>query len=144
MSKKKKHLRNRLILASAAAVILVIIAVFSSALAPNDPYASNALMIRQPPSAAYPFGTDNLGRCVFSRVLAGARTTIAATFFLVAISFVIGMTAGIISGYCGGLIDEIIMRLADLLLAFPQMVVAITAAGILGGGLRVLSFGSSF
>jgi peptide/nickel transport system permease protein len=73
---------------------------------------------------------------VFSRVLSGARTTIFATSFLVVITFAIGTVLGILSGYYGGFIDGIIMRIAELFLAFPQMVVAIAVAGILGGGLR--------
>lgn len=135
MSIHKRKLRNRVIAAAAAAVILILIAVLSGALAPNDPYATSAALIRQAPSAAYPFGTDNLGRCVLSRVLIGARTTIASTFFLVAVSFIIGMFLGILCGYYGGFVDDLLMRLADLMLAFPQMVVAIAVAGILGGGL---------
>ena len=123
-------------IAAAAAIALVVIAVLSEVIAPNDPYQTSAELIRQAPSAKYLFGTDGLGRCVLSRVLVGARTTIAATFFLVAISFLIGMLAGTLSGYYGGFVDELLMRVADLLLAFPQMVVAIAVAGILGGGLK--------
>lgn len=136
MSKRKKKLRNRVIIASAAAVILILIAVFSVVIVPNDPYATSSELIRKAPCADYIFGTDNLGRCVFSRVLVGARTTIASTFFLVAVSFFIGIVIGMLSGYYGGILDDLMMRLADLMLAFPQMVVAIAVAGILGGGLR--------
>ncbi len=122
-------------IAAACAGVLVLLALLSGAIAPNDPYATNAAMIRKGPSAAYLFGTDNLGRCVLSRVLVGARTTIAATFILVAISFVVGILVGMLCGFYGGIVDEILMRIADLMLAFPQMVVAIAVAGILGGGL---------
>lgn len=135
MSKRKKQLRNRVIIAGIAALILIIIAVFSGVIAPNDPYVTNSGMIRQAPSAQYLFGTDNLGRCVLSRVLVGARTTIASTFFLVAISFAVGLIIGMVGGYYRGFLDDILMRIADLMLAFPQMVVAIAVAGILGGGL---------
>ena len=78
----------------------------------------------------------SFGRCVFSRVLAGAKTTIFATTFLVAVTFAIGTILGIISGYYGGVTDSVIMRTTELFLAFPQMVVAIAVAGILGGGLK--------
>lgn len=135
MEKRKKALRRKVIIAAAFAVILVLVAVFAGVLEPNDPYATNSALIRQAPSASYLFGTDNLGRCVLSRVLAGARTTIASTFFLVAISFLIGIIIGMLCGYYGGIVDDIMMRIADLMLAFPQMVVAIAVAGILGGGL---------
>ncbi|MCR5641582.1 MAG: ABC transporter permease [Lachnospiraceae bacterium] len=133
--KEQKHIKRRFILSAVVAVILILIAIFSHQLAPHDPYQTNAALIRKAPSMEYLFGTDNLGRCVFSRVLYGAKTTIFATFFLVAISFVIGTIAGMICGYYGGIADNILMRLADLMLAFPQMVVAIAVAGILGGGL---------
>jgi peptide/nickel transport system permease protein len=133
--KTKRSLKRKLILSAILAGILILIAIFSEVLAPNDPYQTNAAMIRKAPSAMYWFGTDNLGRCVFSRVLYGAKTTIFATFLLVAISFVIGTLIGMLCGYYGGIVDEALMRLADLTLAFPQMVVAIAVAGILGGGL---------
>ena len=133
--RKKANLRKRVIIAAGFAGLLVLIAIFSGVLAPHDPYATNSELIRQAPSATYLFGTDNLGRCVFSRVLVGARTTIASTFFLVAVSFIIGIVVGMLCGFYGGIVDDILMRIADLMLAFPQMVVAIAVAGILGGGL---------
>ena len=119
MKKRKAKLRKRVIIAAVFAGILVLIAVFSGVLAPNDPYATNSSLIRQAPSAAYLFGTDNLGRCVLSRVLVGARTTIASTFFLVAVSFLIGIIIGMLCGFYGGIVDDILMRVADLMLAFP-------------------------
>lgn len=135
MDSTKRRLRRRVIIASAAAIALVLIAVFSAVIAPNDPYATSSELIRRAPSAEFLFGTDNMGRCVLSRVLVGARTTIASTFLLVAISFLIGIFIGTLCGYYGGIVDDIMMRIADLMLAFPQMVVAIAVAGILGGGL---------
>lgn len=135
-NKKRKKLMRRIVVASAIAVILIIVVVFAGFFAPNDPYETRASLIRKPPSGEYPFGTDNLGRCVLSRIIYGGRTTIAATFFLVAISFVIGTVIGIFCGYFGGMIDRILMSVADIMLSFPQMVVAIAVAGILGGGLK--------
>ena len=135
MSRKKQKLKTKVIIAAAFAGILILIALLPGAFAPNDPYATHAEMIRHAPTAEYPCGNDNLGRCVLSRVIFGARTTIAATFFLVAVSFVIGIILGMFCGYYGGFTDDLLMRLADLMLAFPQMVVAIGVAGILGGGL---------
>lgn len=115
--------------------MVVIISAFSGFIAPHDPNATNAILMRKAPTAEYIFGTDNLGRCVFSRVLEGARVTLTATFLLVAISFAVGILIGMLCGYYGGIVDTILMRIADLMLAFPQMVVAIAVAGILGGGL---------
>ena len=135
MSKKKKRTRMKVIIASVLAFIVVVIGALSSFISPHDPNATNALLMRKAPSAEYMFGTDNLGRCVLSRVLEGSRITLAATFLLVAISFMIGILIGMLCGYYGGILDTIMMRIADLMLAFPQMVVAIAVAGILGGGL---------
>ena len=132
---KKKKLKIKIIILAAVAVMLVLSAVFAGVIAPNDPYATSASNIRNAPSMQFPFGTDNLGRCVFSRVLYGGRTTIAATFFLVAISFVIGTSIGMICGYYGGIADRILMRIADIMLSFPQMVIAIAVAGILNAGM---------
>ncbi|WP_026511154.1 ABC transporter permease [Butyrivibrio sp. LC3010] len=135
MKSKKLKLKRKVIIAAMIAIILIVVALLAEVIAPNDPYATNATMIRKAPSAEYLFGTDNLGRCVFSRVLYGARTTISSTVFLVAISFFIGTLIGMICGYYGGIVDEVLMRVADLTLAFPQMVVAIAVAGLLDGGL---------
>ncbi len=130
-----KSKKRKMIAAAIVVGILVLIALFSEVLAPNDPYTTNALYIRKAPSPQFLFGTDNLGRCVLSRVLVGTKTTIASTFFLVGVSFLLGTFIGMLCGYYGGIIDDVLMRVADLMLAFPQMVVAIAVAGILGGGL---------
>ncbi|MCR4998630.1 MAG: ABC transporter permease [Lachnospiraceae bacterium] len=132
---KRKQLLIRIIICATVAGLIVLATMFASFLAPNDPYATSAAAIRQTPSAQYPFGTDNLGRCIFSRVLYGGRTTIGATFLLVAISFVVGTLIGMLCGYFGGIADRLLMRIADVALAFPQMVIAIAVAGILGGGI---------
>lgn len=132
---KKKKLKLRIIIVSILALLIILATTFAGIIAPNDPYTTSALAIRTAPSVQYPFGTDNLGRCVFSRVLFGGRTTIAATFFLVFISFVVGTVVGMLSGYYGGLLDRFLMRLADIMLSFPQMVVAIAVAGILNAGM---------
>ena len=135
VSKRRKKQKRKVIISSVLAAVLVLTAVFSKWIIPNDPYRTSSELIRKAPSAEYLFGTDNLGRCVFSRVLIGARTTIASTFFLVAVSFLIGIVIGMLCGFYGGFLDDLLMRIADLMLAFPQMVVAIAVAGILGGGL---------
>lgn len=132
--REKKQL-YKIIIVSVLALVIVLSTVFAGILAPNDPYATSAMAIRQAPGGQFPFGTDNLGRCVFSRVLYGGRTTIAATFLLVFISFAVGTIVGMLCGYYGGILDVVLMRLADIMLAFPQMVVAIAVAGILNAGM---------
>ena len=137
---RKRRIKAKIIVFTIMALAIVALSLFAGVISPNDPYATNAKAIRIAPCVQFPFGTDNLGRCVFSRVLYGARTTIASTFILVVISFVIGTFIGMICGYYGGLVDRILMRIADILLAFPQMVIAIAVAGIIGGGMAGAMF----
>lgn len=117
------------------AAALVIISILAPFIAPNDPNATNAAKMNAAPDGDYPLGTDRYGRCVFSRVLMGAQTSIFSAVILVAATFVVGTALGMIAGWYGGRIDSVIMRLADIMLAFPQMVLAIAVAGILGGGM---------
>ena len=131
----RKGAKTRLTVFLILAGILVILSIVAPALAPNDPYEISSANINAAPCAQYPMGTDRLGRCVFSRVLMGARTSIFSAVALVAITFVIGSLLGMAAGWYGGLVDTVIMRFADILLAFPQMVLAIAVAGILGGGM---------
>ncbi len=140
MRRRKKKInraavRRRVIVFGVLALIILAFAVLAPLLAPNDPLATNAAAMKAAPCAQYPFGTDALGRCVLSRVLYGARMSVFASLILVAVSFVVGTAVGILCGYVGGILDEIIMRIADVFLAFPQMVLAIAVAGILGGSL---------
>ena len=102
---------------------------------PHDPYLQNLDLALQAPSAEYPFGTDRYGRCVFSRVLVGGQSSIFSALALVGIIFTTGTAAGLWSGYYGGKLDNFIMRLSDIFLAFPGLVFAIAVASILGGGM---------
>ena len=120
----------------ALAVLLLLTAALAPALAPNDPEKTHVQAMKQGPSAEFPLGTDEYGRCVLSRVLAGAPVSVFGAIGLVAASFVVGTFLGMLCGYYEGFLDEILMRLADILLAFPQMVLAIAVAGLLGGGLK--------
>ena len=131
----KKKLKLRVIIFLILSLCLVLIALLAPVLAPNDPYVTNSSMIRKPPGGIYPLGTDSLGRCILSRTLYGGRISIFSGLFLVTVSFVIGSFLGLVSGYYEGLIDNIVMRIVDIMLAFPQMVFAIAIAGILGGSL---------
>ena len=131
----KRRAKRKVAVIGTLCILLVLAAVFADLIIPHDPNVTSASLIRKPPSAEYPFGTDSFGRCVFSRVLKGAGTTIWATTLLVGITFFIGTVLGIVCGYYGGAVDAVIMRITELFLAFPQMVVAIAVAGILGGGL---------
>ena len=137
MTKKaaRQRAKTRLIVFLILAGLLVLFGVLAPMLTPNDPDATNALDKNKAPCVQYPFGTDRYGRCICSRVMMGARTSIFSAVTLVAVTFVIGSALGMLAGYYGGVVDSLIMRLADVLLAFPQMVLAIAVAGILGGGM---------
>lgn len=121
-------------------IIIILITIFLISLlapyiAPNDPYTVDLSKTLMKPSKEFLFGTDSLGRCVFSRVLYGANRTIFSAIVVVLITFVFGTSVGIISGYMGGKIDLIIMRTVDVFLAFPGLVLAIAVAGLLGGSM---------
>ena len=118
---------------SVLAVLIVLAAVFAPQLSRGvSPTAGSLADSIMPPSAQHPFGTDKMGRDIFVRVLYGARISLSSTFILVAVIFVIGGFLGILAGYFGGWVDAVIMRLADMMIAFPGLVLAIAVAGILG------------
>ncbi|HBW35221.1 ABC transporter permease [Desulfosporosinus sp. BICA1-9] len=120
---------------SALALLLVVISVFAPYLAPKDPLKSNLAHALQGRSAEFPLGTDQLGRCLLSRLLYGARTSLKMTFCLVGIVLVVGTAIGTVAGYLGRRVDTIIMRISDIFLAFPGLVFAIAIAGVLGASL---------
>ncbi len=130
-----RAVRTRLTVFLILAGLLVLFAVLAPAITPNDPNATSALNMNEAPSARFPFGTDRYGRCVLSRVFVGARTSIFSAVVLVLITFIFGAGVGMLAGWYGGAVDAVVMRLADVLLAFPQMVLAIAVAGLLGGGM---------
>ncbi len=118
--------------------LVLALAAFSLAapwLMPNDPTATSAAHLNEDPSAQFPLGTDRYGRCVCSRVMMGARTSVFSAVALVAVTFAAGTALGMLAGYFGGAADTLVMRLADMMLSFPQMVLAVAVAGILGGGI---------
>lgn len=110
-------------------------AVFAPHLAPHSPIEQHLEDRLSPPSARYLFGTDELGRDVFSRVLYGARLSIPTAFVVVAVTSALGTALGVISGFAGGLVDETIMRISDAVLAFPSLILAMAITTALGPGL---------
>lgn len=131
----KARLRRRLYIFLTLAALLMLIGLLAPLIVPNDPDATNAAHMNAAPDAEHFFGTDRYGRCVFSRVIMGARTSVFSAVILVAATFVIGTILGMIAGWYGGAADSVIMRIVDIMLAFPQMVLAVAVAGILGGGM---------
>ena len=111
------------------------VAVFAPAIAPADPYEAvmdNSLL---PPDGQHLCGTDKLGRDVLSRVIYGTRSSLSMTLILVGVIFVVGTGLGILAGYFGGALDAVIMRIADMMISFPGLVLAIAIAGMLGPNL---------
>ena len=112
--------------------VMLIVAVFGSFIAPFDPLESNASKTLQPPSFEHLFGTDNLGRDVFSRVLIATRLDLTISVAAVALSFLIGSFIGCIAGYYGGALDTVLSRLLDMVMAFPLFVLAMGIVAALG------------
>lgn len=122
---------------STAAVLIVLAAVFAPVITGGvSPTEGNLLNAIMPPSSEHIFGTDKLGRDIFTRVIYGARSSLTATFAVVAVIFVIGTAMGVLAGYFGGWVDTVIMRFADMMIAFPDLVLAIAVAGILGASVK--------
>ena len=118
-------------------IIIVLVAIFAPVVTGGiDPTTGTLSEALKAPSSEHLFGTDKLGRDVFARVIYGARTSLVAAFAVVIIAFVIGSFAGIIAGYFGKAVDAIIMRIADMMIAFPGMILAIAVAGIMGASIR--------
>jgi peptide/nickel transport system permease protein len=128
---------SRLNVAGVAIVALVLLlAVFGPLIAPQNPNQINLLAVLQPPSVHYWFGTDNLGRDLFSRVLVGTRISVEVAVIILSLSVLFGTAVGILSGLAGGLADEIVMRVTDLFLAFPGFILAAAIAATLGPSLQ--------
>jgi len=123
------------VLGLAIVISLIFIAVFAPQIAPYPGQGRGNSNIEDrlvPPGYEYFFGTDNLGRDVFSRVIFGARVSLKAAIIVILIVVVIGTPLGIIAGYFGGKIDEVIMRISDMVLAFPSLLLAIAIVAALG------------
>jgi len=138
MNSTWKHLRHVLgenpvtMAAMALFTLFVLMAVLGPALVPYDPLASNSDVALQAPSAAHWFGTDALGRDIFSRTVVATRLDLGIAVSAVALSFVIGMPLGLAAGFFGGWWDRIVTRLADTIMAFPLFVLAMGIVAALG------------
>jgi peptide/nickel transport system permease protein len=115
-------------------LIFIFVAAFAPWLAPHDPLAQSILAINQKPSAAHWLGTDQFGRDVLSRMIYGSRNSLIFGFISPVLAAIFGTLLGVTAGYFGGITDRIISRLIDLLLAFPELLLAIIIAAVLGGG----------
>ncbi|WP_341911215.1 ABC transporter permease [Ferrovibrio terrae] len=138
MSETLKHIRYVLtenpvtLFAFSLFGFILFCALFGPYLAPYDPLATNGAATLKPPSAQHWFGTDALGRDIFSRVLVATRLDLGIAFFSVVLTFAIGALAGIAAGFFGGWVDRVVGRLADTIMAFPLFVLAMGIVAALG------------
>jgi len=120
-----------------SATLLILLAVAAAPLlAPYDPNRLNMAQALKPPSAAFPFGTDEVGRDILSRVLFGGRESIVAAFVVIAAAVGVGVLVGAAAGWYGGRVDEALMRLTDLFFAFPPLILAMAISASLGPSLQ--------
>lgn len=124
--------RIQLFAAAAIGVVLVALALFPGAFAPHDPTAISLSATLKPPSAEHWFGTDQLGRDLLSRVIWGSQVSLFVAFCAVAVAGVFGGLFGIAAGYLGGVIDSVAMRIADIQLALPAVILALVLVGAIG------------
>ncbi len=115
-------------------VLTLVVALVGEALFPISPATQDLYRISAPPSADHWLGTDELGRDVLARLIAGARTAILGPFIVALVGFVVSSLLGIYAGYSGGAIDSIIMRIVDFIIALPGLLIAIVLVSVLGGG----------
>jgi peptide/nickel transport system permease protein len=115
--------------------LLLLVALFAPVVAPKDPLAQDFSVQLQPPSRTYLFGTDQFGRDLFSRVVFGSRIALQIILIVSVISGLVGTVVGLSAGYFGGRVDEVLMRLTDMFLAFPSLVLAMAFAAALGPSL---------
>ena len=132
----RRLLRRRAALFGLAVVLgFIALALFAPLLAPHDPLATSWSAIRKAPSAAYWFGTDDIGRDVLSRVVWGTRASLLAGVVSVAISLLLGVPIGLLAGFLGGWVDALVSRITDAFLACPFLILAIALAAFLGPSL---------
>lgn len=110
----------------------VLVAALAPLLSPYDPVSADFANVLSPPTRAHPFGTDDIGRDILSRVVYGSRISLQAGLFTVAVALCIGLPLGLVAGYLGGQVDNVIMRALEVILSFPGLVLALGITAVLG------------
>lgn len=132
----ERLLRDRLAITGMIIIgTLLLMALLATVIAPYDPIIQEILKRRQPPSSEHWLGLDDLGRDIFSRIIFGSRFSLQVGVVSVSLAILVGAVVGAASGYLGGWVDTIVMRLMDIMLAFPALLLAIAIVTILGPGL---------
>lgn len=130
-------LRHRLgMLGLILTLVLIVMGIFGPYIAPYDPNAIDAMARFAPPSIEHPLGADDFGRDILSRIMHGARISLQVGFIAVGIAATVGSTLGLVAGYAGRVVDEVIMRAMDILFAFPAILLAIAIMAALGKGVE--------
>lgn len=133
---KKSSISGSLLVALVILAGLVLMGVVGAVAPPHNPFATNPALQLQPPSQEYWFGTDNFGRDVLSRIMAGAGTDLVIASLVTGISFSVGVVVGALSAYRGGWLDDVTLRVVDIVLSFPSFVLALAITAVLGNSLR--------
>jgi peptide/nickel transport system permease protein len=129
--------KNRLaVLGLLIILTLILTAAFAPQIAPYDPIATNLGNRLMPPSSDHLFGTDEMGRDIFSRIVWGSRLTLYVIFLVAVIAAPVGIAVGAVSGYFGGIVDTLLMRITDIFLAFPKLILALAFVAALGPGIE--------
>lgn len=124
--------------------ITALLGIFAPWVAPHDPYSNDILNKFAGPSWLYPLGTDQLGRCVFSRMLHGIRPTLFLALLTMFGTMTLGIVMGMLAGYFRGIVDEIIMRIVDVMLSFPSQIMILAVVALLGVDIRNVIIASIF
>lgn len=133
----KKLFKNKITFFSIIIILIYfIIGIFAPYIALNNPKEVELVNKLRPPGGKYPFGTDHLGRCIFSRVIYGTRISLFTSLIILSTIMIISVPIGYIAGYYGGIIDSLIMRLVDIILAFPSLILSLVIAGMFGPSLK--------
>ena len=128
--------RKNLVIGAVVTVVMIIMALFAPLIAPYDPvYDADLMVAEEPPTSAYIFGTDDQGRDIFSRVVYGARISLSVGLISQLMNSIIGITLGLIAGYFGKWVDDLIMGLTNIMLSIPSIIFALAVMALLGPGL---------
>ena len=129
----QRFLHNKMAVGTVSLVLFIaLLGIFAPLIAPNDPYATDILNKFQSFSIQYPFGTDNLGRCIFSRMLYGIRPTLGLAVLTMICTITLGALMGLLAGYFRGFVEEFIMRVVDVMLSFPSQIMVFAVVALLG------------
>ncbi|MED4111224.1 ABC transporter permease, partial [Halalkalibacterium halodurans] len=133
----KKLAKNKAAMVGLSLIIFfIVVALIGPYFTTHDPYEPNVMNKLAEPSAEHWFGTDHHGRDIFTRIIHGMSITLYVGFFSVVLGAIVGVILGVVSGYYGRLVDTVIMRIMDVLLAFPGILLALAIISILGGSIN--------